>query len=317
MNLMINIIRRYPPLRHVVDYEILSKEALQQCPACGADTDKNSILFARLDRYGFPTTTNWCRCCDLIYVNPCPTPAAYKGFYDSGDYRRLISAFSGQEDDHSLGHERVQQVVSLLSAHVPNRPLSVLNIGGTRADYEVLSNHISVSRYVCLNPGEKEAGQGYEVWSQTLETFSPQGDVFDVVCLFGTLNHLTKIGEAFGKIRRMMASDSIFIFDFKDPLTKMARMRQPIGGLQFDHATYPTRRTLGIMLKAAGLGLQDWHTDNKRVYTFIVALDSASVLPDILTPIESSIIDELRLLARRLPRRLALQALRSIISAVK
>lgn len=317
MNYILDFICRYSPLSHVVDYQTIAKELVEQCPACRADTKKNSILFSRLDRYGFPVITNWCQCCDLLYINPCPTPAAYKVFYDSGDYRKLISAFSGQKDDHFLAHSRVKQVVSLLSEHVPNRPLSVLNIGGTRADYDVLAGHMAISRYVCLNPGENEAGEGYEVWSQTLETFSPQGDVFDVVCLFGTLNHLTKPGEAFEKIGRMMVPGSFFVFDFKDPLAKMLRMRKPIGGLQFDHATYPTRRTLGVMLKAAGLGLHDWRTDNQRVYTFIAALGSESLLPGILTDLESPLIDELRLRARRIPVRLALQALSSILRSAQ
>lgn len=315
MNWVIDFIGRFAPFRHVVDYRLVEKEILHHCPACKADLQENSMPFAQLDRYGFPVTTNWCRHCDLLYINPRPTPDAYKAFYDSGDYRRLIAAFSGHEDDHLLPQARVKQLVSLLQAHVPNQPLSVLNIGGTRADYEVLAGHISIGRYVCLNPGEEEAGEGYEVWSQTLETYSPQGDVFDVVCLLGTLNHLTESGEAFGKIGRMMAPHSVFVFDFKDPLVKMARMSQPIGGLQFDHATYPTRRTLGVMLRAAGLGLRAWHTDNQRLYTFIAARDPEPVLPEIMATHDSVFIDELRLRARRLPRRLAMQALRSIVVA--
>lgn len=315
MNWVLDLLGRFSPLRQVVDYRLVEKESLHHCPACKADVHANSTPFARLDRYGFPVATNWCQSCDLLYINPRPTPDVYKMFYDSGDYRRLITAFSGHEDDHLLPQARVQQLASLLQAHVPNRPLAVLNIGGTRADYEVLAGHISMGRYVCLNPGENEAGEGYEVLPQTLETYSPQGDVFDVVCLLGTLNHLTKPGEAFGKIARMMALGSVFVFDFKDPLAKMARMTQPIGGLQFDHTTYPTRRTLGVMLQAAGLGLRAWHTDNHRLYTFIAALGSGAALPDILAVHESSLIDGLRHRARRLPRRLALQVLRSIMGA--
>jgi hypothetical protein len=300
-----------------VNYRLIEKESLHRCPACKADVQENSIPFAQLDRYGFPVVTNWCWHCDLLYVNPRPTPDAYKAFYDSGDYRRLIAAFSGHEDDHLLPQARVQQLVSLLKGHVPNRPLSVLNIGGTRADYEVLAGYIAMSRYVCLNPGEEEAGEGYEVWSQTLETYSPQGDVFDVVCLLGTLNHLAEPGDAFEKIGQMMIPSSVFVFDFKDPLVKRARMSQPIGGLQFDHATYPTRRTLGVMLKASGFGLRDWHTDNQRLYTFIAALDPEPVLPEILATHESPLINALLPRTRRLPRRLALQSLRSIIGAAR
>jgi len=315
---VLDFIGRFAPFRHVVSYRLIEKESLHQCPACQANVQGNSTHFARLDRYGFPVTTNWCQQCDLLYINPRPTTDVYKRFYDSGDYRRLISAFSGHEDDHLLPQARVMQLASLLKAAVSNRPLSVLNIGGTRADYEVLAGHIAISRYICLNPGEVEAGEGYEVLPQTLETYSPQGEVFDVVCLFGTLNHLSEPGEAFGKISRMMGSESLFVFDFKDPIVKMSRMRQPIPGLQFDHATYPTRRTLGVMMRAAGLCLQTWHTDNQKLYTFIAVRDSgAADFPDVLAVRESSLIAELRHRARRLPRRLTLQVLRSVIGVTQ
>ena len=158
MKWVLDLLGRFAPLRHVVDYRLVEKESVHQCPACKADVHESSIPFARLDRYGFPVTTSWCQRCDLLYVSPRPTPTAYKAFYDSGDYRRLIAAFSGREDDHRLPQSRVQQLASFLAAHVPNRPLSVLNIGGTRADYEVLAGHIAMGRYVCLNPGENEAG---------------------------------------------------------------------------------------------------------------------------------------------------------------
>lgn len=313
MNWAFDLLGFFSPLRKVVDYRLLEKESLLHCPACNADAHTNSTPFARLDRYGFPVATYWCQSCDLLYINPRPTSDAYNTFYDSGDYRRLITSFSGHEDDHLLPQARVIQLASMLKAHAPSRPLSVLNIGGTRADYEVLSEHISIGHYVCLNPGEEEAGEGYKVLPHTIETYSPQGDVFDVVCLLGTLNHLTEPGAAFGKIARILTRGSLFVFDYKDPLAKMSRMTQPIGGLQFDHATYPTRRTLGVIMRAAGLGLQTWHTDNQRLYTFIAVRDSVEALPAILAVRESSLIDGLRHRARRLPRRLTLQVLRSIM----
>ncbi len=317
MSWVLDFIGRFAPFRHVVSYRHIEKESLHQCPACQANIQENSIPFAQLDRYGFPVNTNWCHQCDLLYINPRPTTAAYKSFYDSGDYRRLISAFSGHEDDHIMPQARVMQLALLLKPNVPNRPLSVLNIGGTRADYEALAGHIDMSRYVCLNPGEEEAGEGYEVLPQSLETYSPKGEVFDVVCLLGTLNHLSEPGEAFGKIARMMGSDSVFVFDFKDPIAKMSRMRQPIGGLQFDHATYPTRRTLGLIMRAAGLGLQTWHSDNQRLYTFIAVRNYGAAVPEILAVPESSLIDGLRYRARRLPRRLILQVLRKVMGGTQ
>ena len=304
---------RFAPFRHVVDFRGLDKETLTTCPACGASILQHATPFAHLDRYGFPVQTMWCRACDLLFLNPRPTSAAYKTFYDAGAYRRLITAFSGREDDHLLPQERVRQLALLLKAYVPDRPLSVLNIGGTRADYEILATHISIGRYVCLNPGESEAGEGYEVVPATLEAYIPQGDIFDVICLFGTLNHLTEPGDAFKKIYQMTGPTSAFVLDFKDPVAKMARMTQPIGGLQFDHAVYPTRRTLGVMLDAAGLTLRTWHTDNQRLYTFIAARGADRPLPEVLKAQESPVIEAMRQRAERGHRRLAIQALRTLV----
>lgn len=316
MNWALRALGRNAPFKYVVDYSRLDNETLTACPACGACVELHAVPFAHLDRYGFPVQTMWCRACDLLFVNPRPTSVAYNKFYDEGVYRRLIAAFSGHEDDHLLPQERVRQLASLMKSHVPQRSLSVLNIGGTRSDYDVLSQHIAMSRYVCLNPGEKEAGEGYEVIPQSLETYVPRGETFDVICLLGTLNHLTQPGEAFNKIANMMSMASVFVFDFKDPVVKMMRMAQPIGGLQFDHAVYPTRRTLGIMLETAGMRLHAFHTDNQRLYTFIATRDTDLDQLEIVRVRESTLIEALRRRTTRLPRRLALLALRAYIRRI-
>jgi hypothetical protein len=315
MSLFLNLIGRCSPLRNIVNYRLLPKETLYRCPGCKADSKLYSTPFAMLDRYGFSVSSSWCKSCNLIYINPRPTPNAYKHFYRTGQYRRLISVFSSREEDHLLPQARVDQLVSILKNHLPNRPISVLNIGGTPADYQSLSHHITFSRYVCLNPGEDEAGTGYEIWPYTLESLIETNEYFDLICLFGTINHLSEPGDSFIKIARMMRPESIFAFDFKDPLVKMSRITQPIGALQFDHATYPTLYTLGLLTKQAGLSLSYWHTANKRVYTFISQLDSDSPIPEVFSPEQSSILDHLRLRARRVPIRLLFMTLYSIFRA--
>ena len=77
MKWVLDLLGRFAPLRHVVDYRLVEKESVHQCPACKADVHESSIPFARLDRYGFPVTTSWCQRCDLLYVSPRPTPVSY------------------------------------------------------------------------------------------------------------------------------------------------------------------------------------------------------------------------------------------------
>lgn len=317
MKWVLNFLGKFPPLRKVVNYSKLAKESLYYCPACKINIKKNSKPFAQLDRYGFPVITNWCQNCDLLYINPRPIPSAFKIFYNSGDYRKLILAFSGKKDDHLLPQARVIEVISMCKKHLPNRSLSVLNVGGTRADYEILSKYISISRYICLNPGEEEAGKGYKVLPSTIESYDIKGDKFDLVCLLGTLNHLTEPRLAFEKIAKVMMPDSVFVFDYKDPLAKMARMTQSIGGLQFDHPTYPTLKTLGMILKSVGMNIETFYKKNQRVYTFIAARNRKIVIPNIFNVHESPLIKELSHRAERLPIKLILRVICSLVAPMR
>ena len=312
MNWYLHFIGTFSPLRHIVDYSAMSKEKLTQCPTCGLNLLEDSTYCSCLDRYGFPVFTNWCKRCDSFFLNPRPSSKAYSEFYNSGGYRKLISAFSNGKDDHHLPQKRVKRLVSLLRSVAPDRALRVLNIGGTRTDYDLLVGRIKIDRYVCLNPGETEAGEGYKVIHQTIEDFDPKGQKFDVICMFGTLNHLTNTVDVFKKIAGLMKPQSIFIFDFKDPIIKMLSMTQPIGAIQFDHATYPTRKTLSIMMKSAKLSLYKLDTQDGKVYTILAKLNSVSYNKD-LEVNESKLISQLKLRANTFPIRLFLKALGSVL----
>ncbi|MDD3289196.1 MAG: hypothetical protein PHX43_09405 [Alphaproteobacteria bacterium] len=205
----------------------------------------------------------------MIFVNPRLTSECYGRLYDEGIYRAIISAFSGKTDGHILPQKRIIRLVSLLKEQFGEKPLSILNIGGTRADYDALKAGLQVKDYLCINPGGEEAGCGYKVEKTTIEDFNSQGRLFDVVCLFGTLNHLLWPLRSFKKIESLLSSDGVFAFDDKDPIAKMLSMRHPAGALQFDHAVYPTKYTLSHMFRDSGLSCLSYDTDNQRVFFFL------------------------------------------------
>lgn len=307
------------PYRYIIDYKMLEKERLDYCPACSSEVSKNAVIFSTLDRYGFPDTKHWCHFCDAFFLNPRLTSGSYQKFYDSGAYRCLISAYSGKEEGHSLPQKRVESLVAVLKPIISERQggFSVLNVGGTRADFEVLSPFLNINKYLCLNPGESEAGSGYEVINSSFEDFTDLNNKFDLLFLLGTLNHLTLPGENFKKIASLMKSDSLFIFDFKDPVAKMLRTTQPIGALQFDHAVYPTRRTVEIMLLAAGMKYIVNYDEKQRLYTFIAStsfVESNCIFSDLK---ERAVIESLRGRNKKMPRGRILKVIRNIWLNIK
>ncbi len=317
MNLFNSFIGTFPPFRNVYDFPSASKDTVSSCPFCNVKV-AYSVPFARLDRYGFPVETHLCTKCSGLFVSPRLSPSEYSLFYDSGAYRNLIKSFSGKTDYHVLPQDRVNEVVSLIRPYMPEKSISVLNIGGTRPDYDLLSKVLDISNYVCMNPGVQEAGDGYEVWPYTIEQMPRVKQSFDLICLLGTINHLTEPNLAFSNISKLMNDDSLFVFDFKDPIAKMSPMSQPIGALQFDHPTYPSLSTLGQLLHSNGLTLLTYQTLNDKLYTFIATRNStSSTVPPIFNRNSLKHLNNFRTKTSRVPRKLLLKSFLTLIPTFK
>lgn len=314
MKLLNNLIGRNPPFKHIIDYDKLITEKLTACPACDASVVNSSLNFSNLDRYGFPTQVQRCKVCELFFVNPRPIEEEYAKMYDSGKYRKLIHALSGKDDDHKMPQKRVSEVVSFLMDHVAQRPLKILNIGGTPSDYHALKEHLTIERYVCVNPGLDEAGTGYEVWPYSFEICEKDAEFFDLVCLFGTINHLLDPRSVFQKIPKYMDDEAIFVFDYKDPIKKMNRMNNPVGALQFDHPTYPTFKTLGILMQQAKLELISSQTLNKKLYTFATRVSDKPTLDPIFDQDQADEISGMSKYLGRTPKRLFAKAMLSYLN---
>jgi SAM-dependent methyltransferase len=71
---------------------LLNKTEHVACNLCGLD---DAVAVAERDKYRLPLTTVMCRGCGLLYLDPRPTTATYRQFYEEG----------GQED--SVYHRRV------------------------------------------------------------------------------------------------------------------------------------------------------------------------------------------------------------------
>ena len=144
MSLMLNYLDRFAPYRTIFNYRSAPKEILIECPACGESTIHQFEPLSHIDRYGYGVKTERCTFCDLIFVNPRMNAEHYARIYDAGIYRNLISAFSGGKDDHTFPSERVIGLSEHLKKNLGDRPVRVLNIGGTLSDYELLNKKINI-----------------------------------------------------------------------------------------------------------------------------------------------------------------------------
>ena len=221
----------------------------------------------------------------------------------------MIKAYSGKTDAHKLPQKRVLEISKLLQKYIPQKALSVINIGGTPADYMFLKNEINIKDYTCLNPGLDEAGEGYVVINSGIEDYQPNGRTFDVIFMLGTINHLSEPLDAFSKISKLMNSNSLFVFDYKDPLSKMKSMSHPVGSLQIDHPTYPTLKTLSTLHNLLKLHIKCVKTHNKKLYTFILSKrqESNQNIPFNLN--EYSEITHLSKKALKLPKKILLKSI--------
>jgi SAM-dependent methyltransferase len=68
------------------------------CNLCGRD---DALPVAQRDKYGLPLTTVMCRGCGLLYLNPRPTAATYRKFYEEGGQRD--SVYHRRVDFNSVG----------------------------------------------------------------------------------------------------------------------------------------------------------------------------------------------------------------------
>lgn len=313
MSIVHDYIVRFAPHRNIFDYRLARKEQIGECPSCEESDTRNFQTFLEIDRYGYGAKTERCLQCGLIFINPRLSIEQYAEIYDQGIYRQLISAYSGGKDDHSLSPDRVIRISEHIASRLSGRSVNVLNIGGTSSDYEILKSRITLNQYVCINPGLEEAGRGYEVIKTTFEDFEPKQRKFDLVCLFGTLNHLMWPLRSFRKIASVLSHDGIFAFDYKDPIIKMKRMTNPSGAIQFDHPIYPTPFTLRVLLKRLNFAFPAIFTDNNRVFFYLVSPGYQTSLEQFEFKSEAAVVSELRSRGRKLSLGMLVRALTSVV----
>jgi 2-polyprenyl-3-methyl-5-hydroxy-6-metoxy-1,4-benzoquinol methylase len=214
------------------------------CPACVAPHGE-STPWAEI--FGFQYTR--CSTCRLVYLNPHPTAASLLDFYSGGEFTHYVAGVASEPERLRL---RLEQVVTpridfVLSFGPASR---WLDLGAGTGDVVHGLRRFGVSA-LGVEPNSAAvavaaAQYGLELVNADLMAYVRQAHLadFDVVSLFGVLEHLARpdaLMEVLGRGMRPGAL-AVFLVPVADSMSSFLQKRHP--ELLARHAIPPAHVTL-------------------------------------------------------------------------
>jgi len=169
------------------------------CALCGSDDYK--VLFQAFDKLfyhddRYPVVR--CRNCGLVYLNPRPSPAEKRVYYQE--------AYAFASGDSPVGLDHYLPVIDFLSSECS--PGRVLDIGTGNSPFlpqmrqrgwEVHGTEVE-SRIV----DKFHNDYGIDLFLGELEDAGFADETFDAVTIFGVLEHVSDPGRLFEEVRRIL-----------------------------------------------------------------------------------------------------------------
>lgn len=269
------------------DFAAQPKQQIESCNLCG---EREFVVIAHRDRYGYPATADGCRRCGLVFLNPQMTADAYAAFYGHV-YRPLVSAYHGrtidarsiQDEQREYAAERAQ----LLAPYLSGRPTGrLLDIGGSTG----VVSHAFCRRFdlkgTVIDPSPLEIDEAKALGLETIRGLVEQWDSgdrqFEVVAMCQTVDHLLDIAGTLDAVRRLLTPEGVFFIDIVDFRAAYLRNWSTEDAVKIDHPYYLTQSTMEAFLSRAGLRpvRVDFATDHLHIsYVCRPGAAEASVLP--------------------------------------
>jgi SAM-dependent methyltransferase len=270
------------------DYAAQPKRHVDRCNLCGGGT---FTIVAHRDRYGYPAEAVACRTCGLTCLSPVMTAEAYARFYVDV-YRPLVSAFHGRVIDAKTMQAEQRDYAgergAFVEPFVHGRGFAtLLDIGGSTG----VVAHAFAARFglraTVVDPSPLEIDEakrlGLETVTGFVEDYDPHGQVFDLVIMCQTVDHLLDIGGALGAIRRLIRPDGIFFIDIVDLRAAYLRNWSIEEAIKIDPPYYLTQSTMEAFLARAGFDVArvDYAADHLHVgYVCRPAASRPDALPN-------------------------------------
>ena len=242
-------------------YDQREKERLAICNLCGAD---DWVTITHRDRYGFKAPTTACGTCGLTVLNPRMTPAGYADFYQHW-YRPLVSAYHGRvidavsvQDDQK---QYAEEIAGLIAPYVIGREgHSFLDVGGSTGIIALHFAKVFGLDPTVIDPAPDEIEEadkyGLKTITALMEDWDPQGQQFDVIGMFQTIDHLLDVQATLLKIRQILRPDGIFVVDIVDFRVAYLKNQSLALATKIDHPYGLTEPVMEAYLARSGFRIR-------------------------------------------------------------
>jgi ubiquinone/menaquinone biosynthesis C-methylase UbiE len=235
------------------------REFVPRCNMCGCE---RSAVIAKKDRYRVPSRTAMCMECGLIYQLDRLDDTEADRFYASGEYRDLVSRFSGSSQEIKLIHaDQIQygrSVIAALAGHLqmPCSAAKILDIGGSAGYVAYEFQEYFGAAATVLDPAtqEVEAARklGLEGIVASFETWEPDTQ-YDLVLLCRSIEHVRDLRSVLLKLRRCMTPAGYAYIDIVD-FTELCRLVGPPEAVtKIDHCFWLTQECAPAIFRSIGL----------------------------------------------------------------
>lgn len=243
-----------------LNYPYADKEKVwsSECNICG---EADWTIVAHKDRYGFSSQSTFCRNCGFIATNPRMKEADFGEFYDN-IYRPLVSAYHGR----TISAQTIQPeqkiyadgMAKLLAPFVKSdgEKLKFLDVGGSTGVIAAVFTEAFGFDSVVIDPSPSEVENAHALGIRTvqglIEDWDANGETFDVVGVFQTIDHLLDVNGTFKKMRELISEDGILIFDIVDAMFVAQRFENFVEALKIDHPSNFNEGTTEFLLARTG-----------------------------------------------------------------
>lgn len=249
----------------IFDYQAAEKEPprshIGKCNLCGG---MGWHKVHDQDRYGYPQPGYECARCGLVcLLEPRLSAKAYREFYESGAYRRLVSAYHGRE----INAETIQpeqkgyalRLALLLAPWIRRQHQTLLDVGGSTG---VVAREVSAEfglRATVLDPAPDELvhAQGMSTIRGQVENVDLAPRTWDVILLCQAIDHLLDPMAALTKLHAALSPQGLFWADALD--------YDKTRTIKIDHPYNFTERTLRAYLSRVGFTPVIVNRDNDHI----------------------------------------------------